>query len=658
MSKLSPKRLTVLSTLCAALALISCNGSDSTGPFNKLPAVANVSVTLPRTAFRVGETLQATALPVDSLGGILMGRNIVWSSSDTTIASVATNGMVTGRNAGTAIITAMVDGKAGATSVQISLVPVASVTITPTSDTVSAGKTAVLAVILKDSANREIKGRGVTWTSAAPTIADVTQTGVVTGMLVGTAEITATVEGKQGKATVVVNTSASTVATITVTPATLNVSGGSTKQLVATLRDASGNSLTGRTVTWTTSNQDRATVSSTGLVTLAPVDGMVTITATAEGKSASASLTVVTFIRMSAGDKHSCGLTADGTAWCWGANSHGQIGDGTTTPRSDPTRISTSSKFTTISAGYAHTCALTADGAAYCWGWNDLLQSGASVRGTNQLTPIAVPGGLQFTSIAPTVNGTCATTAAGNVYCWGHIQYTDAFNSALSGVVTEQPTQIGAGMVAVVGGLDNHYCSVDAAGLAYCWQLLYTYPNAGPLIPPIGAPISTTLHFTTLRVGYEHACGLVTGGQAYCWGRNNAGQLGDGTTTFSATPVAVAGGLTFESIAVGGGTVIVDDGAGISINGGISCGIVAGGKAYCWGANSLGQLGIASSASQANTPQPVAGGLLFTGIRAGGFHACGLTTTGAAVCWGQNQSGQLGDGTTTSTTKPTQVFGN
>jgi alpha-tubulin suppressor-like RCC1 family protein len=361
---------------------------------------------------------------------------------------------------------------------------------------------------------------------------------------------------------------------------------------------------------------------------------------------------------MSAGDRYSCGLEADGTAWCWGMNDKGQLGDGTTTMRMTPTKVSTSVKFTTIASGNAHTCALTVDGVAWCWGRNDLDQTGSSARGTNQLTPIAVPGGLVYVSIAPTVTSTCATTSGTDVYCWGHLAYTDAFGSALSGVVTEQPTKIGTGMIAVVAGLDNRYCSVDADALAYCWLLLYTYPNAGPLIPPIGAPVSTTLHFTTVRVGYEHTCGLVAGGQAYCWGRNNVGQLGDGTTTFSSSPVAVAGGLSFESLAVGGGNVVIDDGAGTSIFGGFSCGIAVGGKAYCWGTNTLGQLGLGTSVAQATTPQPVAGGLSFTGLRAGGFHVCGLTTTGAAECWGNNAMGQLGDGTTSSSATPKKVSGN
>jgi alpha-tubulin suppressor-like RCC1 family protein len=366
----------------------------------------------------------------------------------------------------------------------------------------------------------------------------------------------------------------------------------------------------------------------------------------------------VTFVKMSAGDKFSCGLTADGTAWCWGLNDKGQLGDGTTNIRTTPTKVLTSARFTTIASGYAHTCALTIDGSAWCWGWNDLKQSGASVRGTLQLTPLALPGGLVFVSVAPSVTGTCATTSGTDVYCWGLIRHTDSFNSSGGDVVTEQPTKIGTGMIAVVAGLDNRYCSVDAAALAYCWLLVYTYPNAGPVIPPIGAPVSTTLHFTTLRVGYEHTCGLVANGQAWCWGQNSAGQLGDGTTRFSADPVPVAGGLSFESLAVGGGNIIVDDGAGISMKGGFSCGIAAGGKAYCWGSNRLGQLGLGTADSQAITPQPVAGGLSFTGLRAGGYHVCGLTTTSVAECWGDNPTGQLGDGTTKSSTKPTQVVTN
>jgi alpha-tubulin suppressor-like RCC1 family protein len=370
----------------------------------------------------------------------------------------------------------------------------------------------------------------------------------------------------------------------------------------------------------------------------------------------------VSFARIASGAKFSCGLDSDGVAYCWGQNDRGQLGDGTTTTRLAPTKVSTTLQFSAIAAGASHTCAITLTGDPYCWGRNERGEAGAGEIGTNQLTPALVGGGHKFVSIAPSLVSTCATTSERDVYCWGHIAYTDNFGTALAGVKTTQPTWIGTGMVAVVAGLASpdgaRYCSVDQNAFAYCWMLLYTYPYSGPIIPPIGDPVSTTLRFTTLRIGTGHVCGIATTGQTYCWGLNNLGQLGDGTTSFSSSPTPVIGGHTFESLAVGGGNVILDDGMGISANSGFSCGLTAGGKAYCWGANNRGQLGIGTTASSARIPQPVAGGLTFTALRAGAYHVCGLTSNGSAYCWGDNESGQLGDGSYKPSAKPTPVAGN
>jgi hypothetical protein len=138
--------------------------------------------------------------------------------------------------------------------------------------------------------------------------------------------------------------------------------------------------------------------------------------------------------------------------------------------------------------------------------------------------------------------------------------------------------------------------------------------------------------------GEYHTCGVTIAGAAYCWGSNLVGQLGDGTTTSSPVPVAVSGQLTFSSLSVGGLR---------------SCGLITSGAAYCWGNNFYGQLGDGSTNSS-SVPMAVSGGLTFSAVSAGGQrHACGLTTSGAAYCWGWNVSGQLGTG---SNTGPEECF--
>jgi uncharacterized protein YjdB len=169
--------------------------------------------------------------------------------------------------------------------------PVASVTVSPATATVSAGATRQLTATTKDAAGNVLTGRTVTWASNAPGVATVSGTGLVTGVAAGTATITATSEGQSGTAAITVTATPAPVASVTVSPATATVNVGATVQLTATTKDAAGNVLTGRTVTWASSATGVATVSGTGLVT-GVAAGTATITATSEGQSGTAAITV------------------------------------------------------------------------------------------------------------------------------------------------------------------------------------------------------------------------------------------------------------------------------------------------------------------------------------------------------------------------------
>jgi uncharacterized protein YjdB len=582
---------------------------------------------MPRASFRVGETVQAAAIPVDANGSVLTGRRVVWFTDNSAVATVTESGSVSGIAPGVATISAEIDGKTGTINVQLTLVPVASVTVTPTSEAISAGASVPFHVILKDSANRTITGRQISWSSSAPSVANVTDVGVVTGILVGSAEITATSEGKQGTAAVTVNTLTTPVAAVSLSPPSADISGGGTKQLVATLRDANGNVLGGRTISWTSSNPDRATVSATGLVTAAPVDGSVTISASVEGKTANATLNIVTLVRMSG----PCGLTADGTAYCWGVNKA-------------PQKVQTDLKFAALSTGaFGETCGIQVDtGFAFC------LSSSAT-----STTVVPVPGNYRFVSVAVGSGTRCGTTAEREVYCWGMIRYEwdDGFGGNATSGKADTPILVAKGMVAVVAGADNQFCSVDPAGLGYCSRIAFYTTLNGTTTGPFGFPVSSSLHFISIRMGYGHACGLTEAGKAYCWGNNERGQLGNGTTTSSSSPIPVSGGLVFESISAAGWGKIDDQAVTIRPIG-MSCGVTNDGKAYCWGANDYGELGIGTISTGSLTPQPVLGGIQFTGLRGTSApfseYVCGLAVGGNAYCWGSING----------KTQPTQLFGN
>jgi alpha-tubulin suppressor-like RCC1 family protein len=145
----------------------------------------------------------------------------------------------------------------------------------------------------------------------------------------------------------------------------------------------------------------------------------------------------------------------------------------------------------------------------------------------------------------------------------------------------------------------------------------------------------------SISVGYEISCGIMTDGKAYCWGRNNLGQLGDGSAQRRLAPSPVAGNLRFSMVAV------------LSSSGFHTCGISQN-LAYCWGVNDRGQLGDGSTTNRA-VPTPVAGGVPFVGIAAGWHHTCAWTGTNEGYCWGSADSGQLGNGTLTERRQPTPV---
>ena len=254
--------------------------------------VANVTVSPSTVSLTTGATQQITVTTSDASGNVLTGRTVTWQSANTAVATVTQSGLITAVGPGSTTVTATSEGKTGTVSVTVTPPPVGSVTITPSTATVNVAFTTQLTATVRDVNGATVSGASVTWSTDSPLIATVSQTGVVTGLSPGTATITATSGGKSGTATITVQLAP--VATVTVTPSTLNLKNRDNQRtgtLTATLRDALGNVLTGRTVTWSSSNTQVATVDQNGVVT-AQSKGTATITATSEGKSGTASVQV------------------------------------------------------------------------------------------------------------------------------------------------------------------------------------------------------------------------------------------------------------------------------------------------------------------------------------------------------------------------------
>ena len=270
-----------------------CEGQNTAVVVTVIPVpVASVTVSAASSSIQVGATTTVTAVMKDSSGTALQGRSVTWSSSNQSVATVdATSGVVTGVAPGTVTITGMSEGKTGTTTITVAPTPVATVTISPPNPSVVEHQTTALTAVTKDANGNTLSGRTVTWSVTPTSVATINaNTGVVTGVSAGTATVTATSETKSGTATLTVTPAP--VATVTVAAPSGPIVVGQTVTLTDTVKDAAGNVLTGRVVTWSSSNPSKATVnSSTGLVT--GVDsGSTTITATSETKTGTATVVV------------------------------------------------------------------------------------------------------------------------------------------------------------------------------------------------------------------------------------------------------------------------------------------------------------------------------------------------------------------------------
>ena len=303
-------------------------------------------------------------------------------------------------------------------------------------------------------------------------------------------------------------------------------------------------------------------------------------------------------VALSAGGSASCVLRQSGGVSCWGRNDDGQLGDGTVTPRSASVSVSGLTDAIALAAGERHACAVRAAGTVVCWGADDTGQLGDG-GGADQQTPIAVPGVAGATAVVAGSGFSCALLADRSAVCWGD----------------DSDGEIGDGAPS-------------------------TTPRAPTPVMGLGGARSLSAH-------WQHTCAIVSDGSVACWGSNASGQLGDGTVVNRAQPVAVPGLQNVVAIATG-----------LSH----TCAMTAG-AVHCWGDNSQGQLGSNASGSSGSTMQPMTQPTLVpividpVAIAAGAQHTCAVRLNGQVLCWGQNSSGQLGNGSMSSLPEPVPVTG-
>jgi alpha-tubulin suppressor-like RCC1 family protein len=312
---------------------------------------------------------------------------------------------------------------------------------------------------------------------------------------------------------------------------------------------------------------------------------------------------VSTATDVGAGDYHGCAVLQNGAARCWGYNGNGQLGNGTVNPSSTPVAVFQIAQAVAISSGGAHTGALLQGGTVQCWGLNDVGQLGDGTTATS-LTPVNVSGITTAIAVSAGYKHSCALLGDGTVRCWGDNSYGEL------GTGTFVPSQVRGGP-----------------------------PTDSSSVPVAVTGISTAVGVSASR-GY-HTCAVLQNGTVRCWGDNGNGQLGDGSSTTSATPVTTAGITTATAVAAGDFH---------------SCALLQDGTVDCWGLNYSGQLGDGSMNSS-YTPVRVSGISTAVAVSTGVIHSCAVLQGGTVRCWGNNGSGELGDGTTTDSCIPVTARG-
>ena len=398
------------------------------------------------------------------------------------------------------------------------------------------------------------------------------------------------------------------------------------------------------------------------------------------GGGTSVSAAGPTVATLAVGDFHSCAVRTNGTVWCWGYANRGQIGDGTLGEgmghvRSTPARVLRGSSYlkdvTKVAAGGGSSCAVRNDGSAWCWGdaTYGQLGNGESGDGAQRTKAVRVRRGSGYlTGVRQLSAGdhhACALRADGAVLCWGDDQsgqLGDGTTGRASDHVRTSAVRVRQGSgylrdVVAIAAASQHTCAIKGDGSAWCWGEGY--------YGQLGDGQSGPGHYRTKAVrvkrggGYLtrasgiaadglHTCARRTDGTAWCWGYAAQGQLGDGTTGSAidqtrSKPVQVARG----SGVLGGVT-------GLGAGGSHTCARRSDGSAFCWGAAAYGQLGDGTTGDSTTHQRLRAVRVVrstgsFTGVRkldGGALHTCAARTDGTVWCWGLNTYGNLGVGTT------------
>ncbi len=354
---------------------------------------------------------------------------------------------------------------------------------------------------------------------------------------------------------------------------------------------------------------------------------------------------------IAAGQDFSCAIVSGGGVKCWGYNPSGNLGDGslTTTYAGPAVTALISGKATVIRAGRGHTCAVLDSGALECWGFNDFGNLGDGTQ-TTRTIPVSVVGlgGAKVTDVTLGVFHSCVLLDSGAVKCMGRGLFGSLGNGSntLKVLIPVDVQGLSGAAIDIDGSYsEGHTCAVISGGGVDCWgynshgQLgdgtITNSLTAKPVVGLGGKAVSVS-------TGHFHTCVLLDSGDVQCMGRNNFGQLGDGSNTNTNAPVTVSG--------LGAKAVALYCGADHT------CVILSGGDMKCFGKNNYGALGDNGLNTHKKTPVSVVGlGGKAISVAAGFHHTCAILSDSSMKCWGYNFNGALGDGTVINKNTPVAV---
>lgn len=620
---------------------VACDSDSGTGP-DLVPAgvtVVSGAGSTAGVAMEVAVSVKVTnaagqgleGVPVD-WGVVSGGGTLQPTSSRSNAAGVAASSWTLGPAAGEQAARATVSGVPAASFTAVAE-PGEAVWLVLDADSTlleSLGANALLRVSeARDEYDNRIEDPVVVWSSTAEEVASVDTEGLVTARAEGTALITASAGAATDSAVVVVKQRAVALGFRT-HPADRLAHHPSPTAVEVVVEDAGGHPVASASHPVVLTLTPAGTLD--GATSVAPEGGVARFADLAVGEAGrgyrvraqSGELPVATsdffdvhlaFASVSAGHVHTCGRSAEGAVHCWGENSTGRVGDGSSVNRDVPVPVASVERFASVEAGAPASWALNGAGQAFGWG-QELATS-----------PVAVAGPEPYVSITTRWH-TCALTAAGLAYCWGTAPA--AFGSPGSEPVSEPTVAMGEATIRQITTGGYFTCAIHDDGTAWCAgnNPSGELGNGSTDFSSVPTPVLGRMEFATLVAGDEFACGITVEGPTYCWGLNESGQLGSSAAgAFSAEPVPVAGGHQFTALDAGATHV---------------CALTGEGKAYCWGSDPYGALGVADTAA----PEPVAVDtpLRFRQISAGGDHTCGVAEDGYTYCWGLGAHGQLGDG--------------